>query len=142
MPVWSMLFTGVYEPKWSVLFLREIVCSLQRLEYFERIKCIISLFPDSSPSNLPTVCLLLSQWTSATEWWNDSYSCDAHSPPVLSNISLCQFSSWFFPPQPNFLCFMSGRSQWLGAHEKEVGSYSFLPCADSATCKPSNAFFL
>lgn len=56
-PVWTMLFTGVYEPKWTVLFLHEIVCSLQRLESLKRIKCIIYLFPNSSPSNLPTVCL-------------------------------------------------------------------------------------
>lgn len=56
-PVWSMLFTGVYEPKWSVLFLHEIVCSLHHLESLKRIKCIIYLFPNSSPSKLPTVCL-------------------------------------------------------------------------------------
>lgn len=55
-PGWNMLFTGVYEPKWSVLFLHEIVCSLQRLGSLKRIKNIMYLFPSSSSSNLPTVC--------------------------------------------------------------------------------------
>lgn len=57
LPGWNMLFTGVHEPKWSVLFLREMICSLQRLESLKRIECIMYLFSNSSLLELPAVCL-------------------------------------------------------------------------------------